>query len=538
MTLDIKAGQQKFLLNLLQAIHQRGWALRLFLAGLGIISTFALPPFNFFPVLLPTFTVLVWLIDLQKKPWRVFLVLWWFGFGHFAFSNAWMANAILVRAEEFGWLYPIALIGPGAVLATAPALLFTILWRLGWPYGLARILLLSLAWALAEWLRCWFLTGYPWNLIGYVWSSNLPILQNVSILGVLGLGLITILSAAIPALFFDPRTPNIIRGFWQQPSRWLTLLLTGFIWTAMILYGEYRLYNFPTTNVSDVLLRLVQPAIPQQKKINPAFYQENLELYLSLTYETPGFDRVTHVIWPESAVSYSVERYPAVQRTLAQIVPTQGKLIFGANRLNWEGDVVTQAWNSLYILDDKGQIITHYDKTHLVPFGEYVPLPAWFPWLDKITPGTLDFSSGLGHVTIKIPDDKLPSFTPLICYEIIFPGQVKGENQTPEWLLNITNDGWFGDSDGPYQHFAMARVRAVEEGIPLVRAAATGISGAVDPYGRIIGFIPLNQQGVLDVKLPKPHPFSTLYARFGNNIFLGLLILLVLWIVLLRQIKK
>lgn len=529
-----KLAIKKFLSTSLIAVDHRGWVLRLFLACLGIASTFALPPFHFVPVLLPTLAILVWLVDLQKKPWRVFLVLWWFGFGHFAFSNAWMANAILVRSEEFGWLYPIALIGPGAVLATAPALLLTILWRVGWPYGLARILLLTFAWCLAEWLRCWFLTGYPWNLIGYVWSTNLPILQSVSVIGVLGLGMLTFFSAAMPALFFDPRL-NSHQMIIHRPSKWLIMSLVALLWAGIALYGGYRLTQFPTTYVTDVVLRLVQPAIPQEDKINPEYYSRNLQLYLSLTSQTPGFEKVTHVIWPESAVSYSLERYPQLQEVLAQVVPLKGKLIFGANRLLWEQDSVTQAWNSLYVLDDQGKIIAYYDKVHLVPFGEYVPLRPWLPWLNKITSGALDFSSGLDHVMMSLLGDKLPPFSPLICYEIIFPGQIKAAGQEPEWMLNITNDGWFGDSDGPYQHFAMARVRAVEEGIPLVRAAATGISGAVDPYGRIIGILPLNQQGVLDVRLPKPHPSPTLYARFGNNIFFGMLILLIFGIVLLRQ---
>ena len=508
-------------------INQYPWLLRLVLVVLGVISSLAFAPYHLVFLLVPAFSFLIWFLDIQTNRISVFAPIWWFGLGHFVFGNAWMANAILVRADEFWWLYPIALFVPGAVLATLPALLGAVVWsKRKSPDITVSVISVAFAWSLSEWLRCWMLTGYPWNLIGYVWSNYIPVLQSVNIIGVLGLGLLTLITAMLPVLFWSPTKKTVIN------LKNITFLAgMVFIWLGIVIYGVQRLHYFPTTYVPGILLRLVQPAISQQDKINPDNYQRNLNDYLRLTRNTSNFHQVTHVIWPESSVSYDVERYPEVRQLLSSAVPEGGKLIFGANRLLWQGDQVIQAWNSLYVINQVGDILARYDKTHLVPFGEYVPGRSWFPWLNKITPGALDFSAGSGHVTLTLENDILPPFSPLICYEVIFPGQVKSYTDRPTWLLNITNDGWFGLSSGPYQHFEMAKTRAVEEGIPLIRVAATGISGVVDPYGRVLALMPLNQVGVVDAPLPKPHPTRTWYSKFGNSTFLVLLGMLAIFLV-------
>ncbi len=229
------------------------------------------------------------------------------------------------------------------------------------------------------------------------------------------------------------------------------------------------------------------------------------------------------MVWPETATRYLVEREPVVRQALAAAAPPGGAIITGAPRAEPLTGPLRQLWNSLVAVDHAGTITATFDKFHLVPLGEYVPLRAYLPFLSKITPGDFDFSAGPGPRTIDIPG--LPPVAPLICYEIIFSGRVVDPSRRPAWLLNLTNDAWFGLSSGPYQHFASARFRAVEEGIPLVRSANDGISAFVDPYGRVIAELGLGQTGVLDGALPKPAAELTPYARFGDAL-LGVALLL------------
>src|SRR5262249_49285712 len=263
-----------------------------------------------------------------------------------------------------------------------------------------------------------------------------------------------------------------------------------------------------------VRLRLVQPAISVARKAAGDTREADFLYQLDLTRRTPGFSGITHVVWPETATRFLVERDPGVRQALAAIAPAGGAILTGPLR---------QLWNSLVAVDHAGNIAATFDKFHLVPLGEYVPLRAYLPFLSKITPGDFDFSAGPGPRTLDIPG--LPPVAPLICYEIIFPGRVVDPSRRPAWLLNLTNDAWFGMSTGPYQHFASARFRAVEEGMPLVRSANDGISAFVDPYGRVIAELGLGETGVLDGALPKPAAGSTPYARFGDALLAVALLL-------------
>jgi apolipoprotein N-acyltransferase len=228
------------------------------------------------------------------------------------------------------------------------------------------------------------------------------------------------------------------------------------------------------------------------------------------------------VIWPEAAVPFLIEREPMLRKTLASVVPAGGYLFTGAPRGEPKTGPLDQVWNSLVALDEHGDIRATFDKFHLVPLGEYVPLRQLFPFISKVTPGGMDFTAGAGPTTIRLPG--LPPVGPVICYEVIFPHAVVNEADRPDWIVNLTNDGWFGITSGPYQHFASARLRAVEEGLPLVRAANTGISGIVDSYGRVIKRLGLGDTGVIDGVLPQPLT-PTAYARGGdwNVLALGLI---------------
>jgi apolipoprotein N-acyltransferase len=277
----------------------------------------------------------------------------------------------------------------------------------------------------------------------------------------------------------------------------------------------------------------VQPSIPPGVKNDADLRSETLNKLLALTVQSPGYDRITHVIWPESAVPYLVERNDNVRRAMAGVVPPQGLLITGAVRVAPETGDLEQVWNSAIALDQSGAIVGSFDKFHLVPYGEYVPLRSVFPFISKITPGSMDFSSGPGPRTLHLPG--LPPVGPLICYELIFPGQVADRADRPQWLLSLTNDAWFGRSTGPYQHFASARFRAVEEGVPMTRAANAGVSGVIDAYGRVLAELPLDAVGVIDHGLPAAVPAPTLFARYGNWMLLASLAVTGIFMVVMRR---
>jgi apolipoprotein N-acyltransferase len=256
-------------------------------------------------------------------------------------------------------------------------------------------------------------------------------------------------------------------------------------------------------------------------KWEPTAAQRNFRLLLDLS-SAPESRKLAAVVWPEAATPFLLGRDAYHRHEIAAVAADRGYVITGAVRTNPPPGPVVQVWNSIEAVDGKDEIVARYDKAHLVPFGEYMPLRDVLP-LRKITPGSLDYSAGPGPRTIELPG--LPPFAPLICYEIIFPGAIVDEHDRPAWILNVTNDAWYGRTSGPYQHFAIARTRAVEEGLPLVRVANNGISGIVDPAGRVVARIDLDTVGYADLPLPAENPAPTLYARGGDWILLALLCL-------------
>ncbi|MBU3738924.1 MAG: apolipoprotein N-acyltransferase, partial [Rhodoferax sp.] len=269
------------------------------------------------------------------------------------------------------------------------------------------------------------------------------------------------------------------------------------------------------------LLRLVQPDIPQSLKWDPRARQDHLRLTADLSY-APGYERIDHLIWPETATLFPLAGDPAFRLDLARLVPPAGYLLTGSTRV--ERAPVLRAWNSLHALDANGEIRATYDKFHLVPFGEYVPLRGILP-LERITVGPVDFSSGPGPRTIRLPG--LPAFSPLICYESIFPRAVRHPVDRPDWILLATNDAWFGSSAGPYQHYAASRFRAIEEGLPVVRAANGGISAVIDGEGRVRAALALGARTHLDARLPRALPPPP-YARAGDALLAALALALLL----------
>jgi apolipoprotein N-acyltransferase len=488
---------------------------------LGICATATLPPIDLAPLLLVAFPGLLWLDEGSAGPWASFRLGYAFGFGFFVTGLYWIAGALFVDIAKFWWLVPVAVAGLPAAFAlyAGLALLATNLAvkRLRLP-STARVFAFALAWTIAEWVRGHAFTGFPWNLIGYAWSGGFPggilMLQSVALVGVYGLSFLTVLAASLPALLGTLSLTPI------SPARRLApAIATGLLILVPGVAGAIRLHATPTVS-SGIWLRVIQPSIPQTLKWEPAAAERNFRLLLDLSGAPPTHP-IAAVVWPEAATPFLLGRDTSRRREIGDIATGRGYVITGALRANPPPAPVVQIWNSLEALNREGGIVARYDKAHLVPFGEYVPLRDVLP-LKKITVGNLDLSAGPGPQTIVLPG--LPPFAPLICYEVIFPGAVVDEVDRPAWILNVTNDAWYGRSLGPFQHFAMTRTRAVEEGLPLVRVANNGVSGVVDEAGRVLARINLNTIGYADLPLPAAGP-PTIYARVGDWLFLVMLFL-------------
>ena len=489
----------------------QGWRRALVAIALGIAATAALPPFHLLVLLVPAFAGLVWLIDGAGSPRRAFWAGWWFGVGHFASGLYWVSHAMLVDAAKFAWMIPFALGGLGAGLGLFTGLAALVAQMLG-RRGIATPLALGATWLLAEWLRGHVLTGFPWNLAGTAWL-DVPAIPGIAAwIGLYGLTALTVAAAGLVGRL--PRVAAIV-------------LALGF---AGLQAAAYLPAAPVPADGAGPMLRLVQPDIEQSLKWDPRERQRNLILTADIS-RAPGIERIAHVLWPETATLFPLAGDEAFRKDLAQLVPPDGYLLTGSTRI--QRAPAFAAWNSLHALDAQGEIRATFDKFHLVPFGEYVPLRGVLP-VEKIAPGPVDFSAGPGLRTIRLPG--LPPFSPLICYEVIFPAAAVDRHDRPDWILNVTNDAWFGRSAGPYQHFAAARFRAIEEGLPLVRVANGGISAIIDGQGRVRAALPLGARTFLDGALPPPLP-PTLYARLGDLVLLALTALLLALGFLLARLR-
>jgi apolipoprotein N-acyltransferase len=497
-----------------------GWRRSLIGFLLGTLAAAALPPFGIVPLLVPAFSGLAWLAEGCRGPRAFFLLGWSFGFGFFLTGLYWIAISMFVDITTFWWAVPFAVAGLPFVLAAYSGLAL-LAYGLLRPRGVARACILGVAWAIGEWLRGHLFTGFPWNLVGYAWAGDFPgdlaMLQTVAVTGIYGLSLLTVVAAALPAGLGDVTPGARPWRRWMPPAAAILLL------AALAAFGAARLAGAAGGTVPGVVLRLVQPAIAQTLKWEPAVRESNFQRLLALSRAPAAGPAPTDIIWPEAAATYWLNVDAAHRQEVAAAAPKGGLVLTGALRTDDPPTPPHQAWNSLLAIDGEARIVAAYDKFHLVPFGEYMPFRAYIP-IPAIAAEGADFSSGPGPRTLDVPG--LPPVSPLICYEAIFPGEVVDPAHRPGWLLNITNDAWFGFSSGPFQHFAIARTRAVEEGLPLVRAANNGISGVVDALGRVQRRLGLDETGTLDSPLPAalaPPP----YARFGDAILAAMLLVFV-----------
>lgn len=510
-----------------------GWRRRLIALAAGASGAVALAPLDVWPAIVAPMTVAVWLLDGAAGESRVARIRaamaagWWWGFGFFLAGLWWLGAAFLVEADKFAWAMPLGVVALPGFLALFPALGFGLA-RLLWSPGAGRILTLAAALALSEWLRGHVLTGFPWNVYGMMLAGQDWIAQSASVIGLYGLTLLAVALGAAPATL-----TGSARDRRQAPIAALVVLC------ALLGFGAWRVPAQPSPVVAGVKLRLMQPNLPQDAKFSPRNGEAILQRYLELSDRATspqalGVQDLTHLIWPESAFPFLLGRTPEALSRIAALLPPNATLITGAARAGemLPGDGRPPIYNAIQVVDDQGVIVASYDKVHLVPFGEYLP-----GFLDKFirglglsefvsVPG--GFSAGARRAPLTVRG--LPPAAALICYEAIFPGDVMPQGPRPALMLNLTNDGWFGQTSGPYQHLAQARLRTIEEGLPLVRVANTGVSAVIDGYGRITGSLPLGREGVLDASLPRHLP-ATLYAQFGDVFFacLGVAFMAIGW---------
>jgi apolipoprotein N-acyltransferase len=497
-----------------------GWRRTGLAFAAGALGALAMPPFGLLPVLAVSFPVLVWLLDGASAAgggWRTLLAAartgWWFGFGYHLAGLWWIGSAFLVEADRFAWLLPAAVMLLPAGLALFTALGAAIA-RLFWRPGGRRILALALGLTIAEFLRGTVLTGFPWNLYGYALTQYLWLAQGVAYVGVYGLTLATVLVfASFCVLGDDPE---------ETPRRVAIPVGAVLCLMCLALVGGWRVSQTDIATVPDVKLRIVQPDIPQDQRFRADARDQILARYAELSDkaaspERSGIRDVTHVIWPESAFPFFLIWDREALAKIADLIPPGVTLITGAARPDepLAGRRDPRVFNSAYVIDHQGAITETYDKVHLVPFGEYLPLHERLEalGLEALTRQRGGFSAGDRRRTLTVPG--APPVGILICYEVIFPGAVTALDRRPRWLLNVTNDAWFGFTPGPYQHLHQTAVRAIEEGLPVVRAANNGISAVIDPLGRIVRSLPLGARDALDADLPAALT-PTVFARAGH----------------------
>lgn len=497
----------------------------------GALAVLALPPFNFFAVLFVSFPILVWLLDGAIGPAEAgpvgrlrpaFLTGWWFGFGYFVAGLWWLGNALLIEADSFAWALPIAVLGLPAVLAVFYGVAAAAA-RLLWSDGLGRIAALSAAFGLAEFARAFVLTGFPWNAIGYAAMPTPLMMQSSEIVGIYGMSALAVFVFSAPALIGTRRgaVPGILIA--------LVLFCTHAGYGLVVLSQ-----NGTTRPIHDgAVIRIVQPAIDQSAKWDIAERERifsNL-LQLSALPHKEGAPRPTHIIWPETALPFLLTENPGALSRMADMLQVGQTLITGAVRQeDGVGGTTRRFYNSMYAIDDEGQIIGSADKAHLVPFGEYLPFEALLRrfGLTPVAESFGGFSGAERRGLLSLPGGL--NAIPLICYEAIFPRLAEIDGEPGALLLNLTNDAWYGFTPGPYQHLRQAQLRAVETRLPLVRAANNGISVVTDSLGRIVGSLPLGDAGVFDVELPAAgvslwHNGSRLIT-FG--LIIGIMVLLTL----------
>ena len=465
-------------------------------ASLGALIATGQAPLDLWFLAFPVLAVALVFVGRAVRPVQA---AFWVGFGYSLLAMVWIAEPFLVEPAQTGWMMPFAV----AAMATGLGLFwaggaFVGLWMSGRVAPFGRAFGIALGIAAAEFARSYLFTGFPWALLGHMWIDSAPY-QLARIVGPLGMTLATLVAAAGLGVL------------WQRARIWGAA-------ATVVAEAVAALWPSPVRDVPDLngqpVVRLVQPNAPQHQKWDPAFRQQFYQRQLAFT-AAPGDVDLT--IWPEVAVTFRLE-YPDAPFDEIAAAARGGPVIFGAQRV--EG---MQAYNALAQLSGAGAMDDIYDKHHLVPFGEYIPggdLVRRLGLRGLAEQLPLGFSPGAGPRVMAI--ENVGTYVPMICYEAIFPHELRKVDARPDFLLHLTNDAWFGPLSGPYQHLAQARARAIEFGLPVIRVANTGVSAVIDARGGIRDQLALNEAGFVDASLPRPTA-ATMYWRFGDRIAFALL---------------
>lgn len=482
----------------------------------GAAAALAHPPFGILPGLLG-YALLMFLAERSTSVRGAFWMGWLAGFAYFFISCWWVAEAFLVN-EAQAWMAPFAAsllpAGLGLFWGTATAL-----YRRFLPGGVKRALFFAALFCLLEWLRGHVLTGFPWNPAGASWRAGSAASQFASVVGVYGLSFVTVAAAAAfaPLLAAGPRKARLVAA-----------ALGALAVAALTVGGAVRLGQ-AQLELTDTVVRIVQADVDQESKWTPEAYRGIVERYVNLTAR-PGALTPDLIIWPEGALPASANQVLAAGSAeavaIARALQPGQTLIMGLSRgvADPSAPEGGRYFNSLFVLADEGgdglRIGAVYDKYRLVPFGEYLPAGGLLGALGirSLTHMPVDFSAGPRPAPIDIPG--LPRAQPLICYESLYPGFTPGSEGRPGWIVNISNDAWFGRTSGPIQHLNLASYRAIETGLPIARSTPTGVSAMIDPWGRVVGDQRLEpgESGVIDAPLPRPAGV-TLYGRIGDLLF-------------------
>jgi apolipoprotein N-acyltransferase len=483
-----------------------GWRRSVVALLAGALTVFSQAPYDFFAVCFITFPLLVWLLDgavadpparLLRKLRPAFATGWWFGFGYFVAGLWWVGGAMLVEAEDFAWALPVAVVFLPAIMAVFYGLAAALA-RLFWSDDIGRIAALAASFALFEWIRTFVFTGFPWNPIGYAAMPVPLLMQSVSVVGMPGINALAMFVFSVPALLAGERTVRVGLG--------LAVLLAA----AHIGFGYARLRAPEAQPVRALPVRIVQPSIDQVLKLDHTSRDEIFRTLLSLSAAPlpAGRPAPKLIVWPETSLPFLLTERPDALVAVGELLSDGQTLLVGNVRAEGPGGDAQRYYNSVVAINDRGEIVDAVDKVHLVPGGEYLPLADLFHQIgvDRIVAMPTPFSPGTERHPLTIADGLKAAI--FICYEVIFPEEVSEGVRGADLIINVTNDAWFGDTPGPYQHFRHVQIRAAETGRPVVRSANNGISGAIDSRGRVIDAFALNVRGTLDVTLDVPTPSS------------------------------
>ncbi len=504
-------------------ILAEGWRRLLLLMAAGAVSALSVPPLFLLPALFIGLPIWIWVLDgaevtpgLGRVFGPAFQIGFAFGLGYFTVALNWLGAAFVQQGGIFLLLMPFAIVGLAAILSLFWGLASALAHRF-WSGGVYRLFAFAGSLALGEWARGHLFSGFPFDLIGYAFTANEPMMQTASLIGTYGLTVLGILVAVTPAIIWPAARRPL-------PARLLPFFLAIAAVALQFGYGQFRLSTTPIAPRTDMVARMVQPMILDHQSfgvVNPAEIVSRL-IGLSSARVGPagqGLDMVTQLVWPESVFPFFLTEYPVGIAQIGRMLPDKALLLTGAPRqaLGDDGLPVPDnpGYNSILAIDPTGEVVASYDKSHLVPFGEYLPFQSFWKLfgISQFVPGSAGWAPGDGRRLMSPPGS--PPFLALVCYEAVFPGDI-GDPNGAQYILNVTNDAWFDGSMGPAQHAHHARLRAVETGLPLLRVANSGYTFATDPLGRVTASIPPGEAGAVDVVPTLPLSGGTLFNDLGD----------------------